>query len=127
MDYTSSWLVSENVNGLIDKLGDAKRELMCLGKEMWDDDVSEFTTVYAHKKVIELLRLAEGWSDAVDDSEEISFENRRYKQYTASRLVAKFEGFSLHEDEVIAHDVVRMIVQIDVRKKLYANVKLVTK
>lgn len=127
MDHTSSWLVSENVNGLIVKLSDVKRELMLLGKEMWDDDVSEFTTVYAHKKVIELLRLADGWKDATDEGEELSFENRRYKQYTASHLVGRFDGFLLHEDEVIAHDLVRMVVHIDVRKKLYANVKLVTK
>lgn len=126
MDAKLNWTVSDDVNGLVTKLCDARRELMALGKEMWDDDTSEHATVYAHKKAIELLRLADGWADATDENEELSYENRRYKQYTASSLVGKVQGFSVHEDEVVAHDTVRVVVQIDVRKKLYASVRLVS-
>lgn len=127
MDVTVQWVVSENVEGLVSALCDAKLKLMGLAKEMWDDEVSEFSTVYAHKKIVELLRLSDGWKDATDQSEQLSYENRRLAQFTASHLVATFKEFSLHEDEIIAHDVVRLIVQVDVKKKLYANVRLVAK
>ena len=127
MDVTLNWRVSDDVAGLVKTLSTAKAQLVALAEEMWDISVFESTTVYAHAKVVELLRLSDEWVDASDDIEEFSYENRRERQFTASRIVAKFKEFELQEHEILSHDTVRLVTQVNAGRALYANVKLVTK
>lgn len=127
MDCNIDWVLVPEADALVKALLLLKLQLCSLANEMWEGMSVQECDVYASRKMVEFLSLSDQFVPVKESEEEFSYENRRQRQYTASKLVADFKKFSLHEHEILTDNVVRMVVAIDGNKSLYGNVRIVTK
>lgn len=130
MDASVKWEVSADVDSLIDKINECKKQLVTIVKSRHPYKRNLKTVqcdVYASPKVIELFQCSDTWKDASETPEQEE-EHYPYFRQKTSQMIANFEVFKLRRDSVIDDNNVRLIMAFDVGEdcveNYYGNVEL---
>ena len=132
MDANVQWKVSDDVETIVAAITSCKRQLIeCVKKRRpYKRNLKTIQCeAFASPKLVQLLQLSDVWRAS---SETVEEQDKRYPyyRYHTSKLVADFEQFKLHEDEIVGDASIRVMMAFDCGEddieSFVGNVEIVT-
>lgn len=132
MDARAQWSVSSEVETLVNAIAECKQGLIdCVKKRNPYNRYLKTVAcdAYASPKLVELLSYSQLWKAATEKPEGDEGDRRRQSR-SVSELVADFELFKLHRDEVIGDETIRLVMTFETSSSapetFYGTVDLLT-